>query len=214
MFARHYHKPYRLVCITDDPEGVECETYPLWDDHVELANPDSTFLSNYRRLKIFSKEMREIFGPRVLSLDLDCIIVNDITQMLARSETFVGIRLHKKTTLNRHFHVDKVYGGAMYLMDTGAHSYVWDEFDAKTSPQVVKDANYIGSDQAWMSYKLGCGHAVWTRRDGVLSFQNDGKLLWHNRIHASYARIIHFHGHPKPWDPDARKYQWVRDNWK
>jgi hypothetical protein len=119
--------------------------------------------------------------------------------------------------MNYHFHVDKVYGGAMYLMNTGEHSYVWDTFDAKTSPQVVKDANYIGSDQAWMSYKLGPSQAVWTRRDGVLSFQNDGNLLWYDQLPpriTRLAKIIHFHGHPKPWDPDAQKYQWVRDNWK
>jgi len=214
MFKRHYHKPFRFVCITDDIVGIDREvaTHPLWDDYADLKNPNGNFLSNYRRLKIFSKEMGKVFGPRILSLDLDTVIVDDITELLNRPEPFVGIRLHRRNEQNRPWRI-ATYGGAMYLMDAGAFPEVWDDFDPNTSPAFTYAKRYIGSDQAWMSYKLRKHHPVWTTADGVLSFQNDAETVCQDVLPDS-ARIIHFHGVPKPWDLEAQQYKWVRENWR
>ncbi len=95
MVKRHYKKPHRFVCITDDPEGINGETFPIWDDLADVRNPLERWVSCYRRLKIFSKEMLPIFGPRIVVLDIDTIIVDDVTPIWDRPEPFVGIRLDR-----------------------------------------------------------------------------------------------------------------------
>jgi hypothetical protein len=206
MVARHYHKPHRFVCITDDPEGINGETFPIWDDLADVRNPMDRWVSCYRRLKIFSKEMIPLFGPRIVVLDIDTIIVDDVTPLWDRPEPFVGIRLNTGNIQQKR------YGGAMYLMDTGAFSEVFDDFDPETSPQECIDAGLMGSDQAWLSYKLGPDQAVWTRNEGVLSSKLD-RCLRCNHVRPR-CRIVMFHGKPRPWEHNAQKLRWVAEHWK
>jgi hypothetical protein len=44
MVARHYAKPHRFVCITDDAEGIDPEIgiVPLWDDFASIPSPHGT----------------------------------------------------------------------------------------------------------------------------------------------------------------------------
>jgi hypothetical protein len=228
MIKRHYHNPFRFVCITDDPEGIEAETFPIWDDLADVVNPLRGWVSCYRRLKIFSKEMLPIFGPRILLLDLDCVIVDDVTAIWDRPEPFVGIRLHPqryspykglKTTAHRrrqdvsYLKTNESYGGAMYLLDTGAFPEVWEDFDILNSPQEAIHHGYRGSDQAWLSYKLGTEHPVWTvKDDGVRSARYDGLLIKH-RLPAG-TRMVIFHGRHRPWGKRAGGCRWVRENYK
>jgi len=150
MVARNYTDPHRFVCITDDPEGIEGETYPLWEDFRFIENPLHKWVSCYRRLKIFSKEMKEIFGPRILVLDLDCVIVDDMRPVWNRPEPFVGIRLHpvgNSHLRTRGQRLDDSYGGAMYLMDTGAFDYVYEDFrrDTINAPLEAIHHGYLGA---------------------------------------------------------------------
>jgi hypothetical protein len=100
----------------------------------------------------------------------------------------------------------------MYLMDTGAFSYVFDDFDPETSPQEALDAGLMGSDQGWLSYKLGPDQAVWTRNEGVMSSKLD-RCLRCNHVR-NRCRIVMFHGKPRPWDHNAQKMRWVAEHWK
>jgi hypothetical protein len=41
MVARHFNRPHRFVCITDDPEGLDpaVDAVPLWSDFSDLQSP-------------------------------------------------------------------------------------------------------------------------------------------------------------------------------
>lgn len=195
MIRRHYPKPHRLVCITDDPRGVQCETYKLWKDHSTLPNVSGKHLpSCYRRLKIFSKEMADVFGPRILSLDLDIVLTGDVTHIFDRPDPFVGWKVLGPDTRQPPL---EVYNGSMFLHTAGAYSWIWETFDPEKSPRLAALAGYQGSDQGWISYCLKAREPGWGRHDGVYSYPRD---IRHSTGLPVGARMVIFHGQRKPWD--------------
>lgn len=207
MVERHYRNPHRFICVTDDAEGIEdgIEVVPLWRDHEEVASPLKKGPSCYRRLKAFSAEAVDIFGDRLISLDLDCVICGDVAPIWDRPEEFVmwAGNANGRTP----------YNGSMFLLKSGSRCQVWDKFDPVSSPRVTDAAGMVGSDQAWIGYCLGPNEAKWNARDhGVYSFQRHftpkGSVLPDN------ARIVFFPGHANPWDVDVqRNHPWVREHW-
>lgn len=207
MVRRHYHRPHRFICVTDDPRGIDpdIQIIPLWKEHGDVANPHGTGNpSCYRRLKIFSGEARTLFGERFVSLDLDTVIVNDLGPLWDRREDIV---LWGDTNRGTH------YNGSMILMTAGARLKVWTTFDPKRSPLAAKAAGQFGSDQGWIGYVLGPHEAKWGVSDGVFSF----RLHIRNRRNGELpggARIVMFHGSVDPWSPQAMRLNWVRTNWR
>src|SRR5262245_29898947 len=66
--------PHRVVCVTDMPHGIDCETVPLWEDKCRVDGLKPKMPNSYRRLRLFSAEMAEQFPGWALSLDLDAVL--------------------------------------------------------------------------------------------------------------------------------------------
>ena len=153
MLKRHLHVPHRLVCITDevagfDP-GIEVMPTPTAAKRLaEVKSPEGEQMpSCYRRLWMFSDEAR-CLGERVLLTDVDVVLVRDITPLVQRDEPFVGWRPDAAWG-----NKDRVVGG-LYLMTTGSHPDVWNTFGAE-GIRAARQAEFRGSDQAWISYMIG-----------------------------------------------------------
>lgn len=205
MVARHYHQPHRFVCITDDPQGLDhaVQIVPLWTDHADVPSPHGNGNpSCYRRLKLFDPAIRELLGERFVAVDLDTVIVGDVTPLWDRPEDFV---IWGETDPRSW------YNGSMFLMTAGARRQVWESFDPVTSPQQAKSAGKFGSDQGFISYCLGPGEATWTRADGVYSFRVH--LAKQPAVLPGNARMVMFHGKADPWSAEAQKLSWVREQW-
>lgn len=206
MVARHYPRPHRFVCVTDDPAGLDASVtvVPLWRDHARLRSLHGAGKpSCFRRLKAFSAAAAQWFGPRFVSLDLDCVIVADLRPLWDRPEDFVIWAGQHPTT---------PYNCSMYLLATGARRQVWETFDPVSSPQRAALAGHYGSDQAWISACLGPHEATWTQADGIYSFRNDLKRK--TETLPSNARVVFFHGHRDPWDPFCQELAWVREHYR
>jgi hypothetical protein len=206
MVRRNYPHPIRVICVTDNTEGIDgsIETMPLWNDFADVPNPHGvTNPSCYRRLKVFAPEAREWFGDRFVCLDLDTVIVGDLTPLWERTEDFV---IWGETN-PRSF-----YNGSMFMMTAGARRQVLDTFNPKVSPHQARSAGKFGSDQGWISYCLGHGEATWTTADGVYSYnlhlRHNGRKLPEN------ARITMWHGALDPWQPGAQAVPWVREHYR
>lgn len=206
MVRRNYQKPHRFSCITDDPSGIDSSIriIPLWKDHAKLQsayglkNP-----SCYRRLKLFSPEAREIIGPRFVSLDLDIVITGDLSPLWDRPEDIVFWKSPIPPPRYR-------YNGSMILMTAGARPQVWTDFHPIHSVRETKMKGIFGSDQAWISMKLGAGEATWDKGDGVYSYRlelNPQKQLPAN------ATVVIFHGEFDPWGSQPQQLDWVRRHW-
>ena len=207
MVRRHYSRPHRFICITDDAAGLDddIEVVPLWDDHAEVPNPSfRTGPSCYRRLKVFSREIGDVLGERFLCVDLDTVICGDLEPLLDRPEDFVSWRNpDPRWPIN----------GSLFMLRAGSRPEVWESFDPATSPAISHAARCYGSDQGWMSYVLGSSEASWGPEDGVYSYSDEvskrGNILPEN------ARVVSFHGRWDPWDPIVHKVApWVRRHYR
>jgi len=195
--VRRWYGPHRSICVTNDAAGIDADIEIIADreDFSNVPNPSGPqFPSCYRRLRLFDGSD---FGERVVSLDLDAVVVDDLRPLWDRPETVVAWE-------------DPLYprqvNGSMLLLNAGAHPEVWAEFNPRISPAAAKTAGFRGSDQAWISY-LMTESARWTRADGVYSFRQAREL-------PANARIVFFHGGTKPWDIGAQRIEWVRKNYR
>lgn len=204
MVARNYPEPHRFLCVTDMPQGLDdgIEVIPLWDDYKDLPNVSfgAAGPSCYRRLKVFSEWFGEIAGKRFVCIDLDVVITGDLRPLWNRGEDFIALRDPARLW---------PFNGSMFMQRAGSKSFIWDEFDPATSPQQAHAAGCQGSDQGWLSYRLGKEGATWDQSDGVLSFRVD--LKRGSRPLPKNAKVVFFHGKPKPWD--VMNIGWVRDNY-
>jgi hypothetical protein len=209
MVQRHYHKPFEMVCITDDPTDIEPDVRIVSLRSIEkfqhLPSPHGGVNpACYRRLVMYSDEARDFIGERFVSVDLDVVIVDDVTPVWDVPEDFKiwGETLRRTP-----------YNGSMQLMTAGARRQVYDDFNPDNSPRDARKAGFDGSDQAWISYKLGPFEKRWNVNDGVYSFRlhvktRDGKL-------PEGARIVFFEGQVDPWTPYAAKLcPWIVEHWR
>ncbi len=206
MVRRHYSKPHRFICVTDDPSGIvtDIEVVPLWNDHASIQSPHGhPNPSCYRRLKAFSTEAEHMFGKRFVSIDLDTVIVNNIEPLFDRAEDFVILGDTNPMT---------PYNGGLFMMTAGARKQVWEKFDPVKSPAVGRKLGYFGSDQAWIGACLGPNEARWTKADGVHSYRNEIAKCG-GRLPAG-ARLVSFHGQTDPDDPVAQNLSWVREHYR
>jgi len=208
MIDRHFSGAYRKICVTDDAAGIEpgIEVVPLWPDFSDVPNPNGRHNpSCYRRLKLFAPDAASIVGERVVVMDLDTVIVGDLTDLFSRQEDFViwGQSDYPKT---------QWYNGSLWMLKTGTRPRVWTEFDPKTSPTLAAKAGKKGSDQGWFGYVLGPNEATWNTQDGVYSYRvHLSRLGW--KLPAN-AKVVCFHGKVDPWHYDAQQHPWVRSNWQ
>jgi hypothetical protein len=208
-FRRTLTLPHRLVCITDEPAGaftdgvVVLPTPPGAARLARFRNPEgSRFPSSYRRLWTFSREAQGVLAEWVLGLDIDAVPLQDLAPLVNPPRAdFVGWR-----PLARWGNAARV-GGGMYLLRTGTHPEVYTDFDGAPAIAAARRAGFRGSDQAWLSFKLGRTCQVWNGSSGLYSIRDlaDGR-----RPLPADARLVQFNGPTKPWDSPL---PWVKQFW-
>lgn len=130
---------------------------------------------------------------RMLYLDLDCVLVGDLSPLVERTEPVV-VWEDPSSKPGR-----VRYNTSMILMDSGAAPQVWESYAGERAPG-------LGTDQAWVRHTLGPDVPTWGPDDGVLSYKRhcrDGL--------PEHARAVFFHGSPKPWDLEDG--HWARRAW-
>ena len=200
QIARHYARPHRVLCVTNDPIGIDPAVLCIQDDadFDWLPSPHGgANPSCYRRLRLFRRDAAKWFGERFVSIDLDVVAVADLVPLWDRPEDFVAYRDPLYTTQ---------YNGSMLLMTAGARPAVWEDFDYRVSPALARAAKKRGSDQAWLSYKLP-NEATWGPEDGVYSYRKD--IVARGWELPEDARLTVWHGQQKPW---ASSLTWVADS--
>lgn len=208
MVARHFPHPHRFLCVTDQPNGIDAsvEVVPAWNDYASVPSPHGgKNPSCYRRLRMFHPDIAGVFGQRFVSMDLDMVITGDLTPIFDRPEDIV---LWGDTNPQPGSH----YNGSLVLMTAGCRPQVWTDFDPLVSPRQAMQAHAWGSDQGWISYRLGKGEARWSKADGVYSYRND--IERRGRSLPPDARLVSFHGRLDPWTEEAQQIPWIRQHYR
>jgi hypothetical protein len=191
--------PHEFICITDNPKGVNCPTFPLWNTYRDLGGC-------YTRLMLFNPNIKYLFGDRIASIDLDCVVIGSLDNIFGREEDFV---------INSYIGLINEYSeqwcnGGLILMNTGSRSQVWSSFNPVKSPKIIqkrkKEREIIGTDQAWIAHTLNKSEATFTNEDGVYEYRRfEGKSL------PKGAKLVLFAGRA---DPSILRKKWVIKNWK
>jgi hypothetical protein len=202
----------RVTCVTDDPSGIDCETFPLWRDCEQLKNASGAHLpSCYRRLKLYDwrtqSEMGMHKGDRVVSLDLDTLVTGPLDEIWRTKGKYVGWMMPALLKPSG------VYNGSFQMFNAGDLRRVWEDFDPDTSPAVAAANGFRGSDQSWLSYKLvdqeGCTTVTYPT---VASYPLHCRKL---SIFSKRTRLVMFHGKRKPWHPEAsQEASWIKRYWR
>lgn len=211
MLAKHMTGPWKLICITDDDRGIDCETFPLWtiprakiparldvsnankmvpgrlDVHIDPVIPDC-----FIRLRAFEPNVGRLLGERFVSIDLDCTILGDLAPLFDNDYDFIASKGYRSHLC-----------GSMWQLRPGTNAAVWTDYDPVESPKVIAETTHrgrpiSGSDQAWMSICMPFA-PLWTEADGVYQFME----LYPQRVVPKNARIVFFAGSIKPWDWDC-----------
>lgn len=207
MVARHLAEPHRFVCVADETKGFSpaVEVFPTPPEAVRvgrLRTPEGArFPSCYRRLWTFSKEAAAL-GDRILLLDIDLVVVNDLAPIFKRTEDFVGWRPFRDWGNQLRF------GGGIYLLTAGMRRHVWEGFKGETSIREARAKGYRGSDQAWISYSLGSVEKYFARDSGIYSIRD---MAGTEHAPPKDARLVQFNGPVKPWHT---KLAWARAAWR
>lgn len=163
MLRRHLHMPHELFCITDDRAGI--------DPAVQIVALPETLRDTprcRRRMRQFDFDFAKQFGPRILAIDLDMVIVGDITPLVRRPEPLVLFKIG---------YAD-VFSGSILLMTPAALHGLWLEYaaDPEGYPKTAWPRG-VGSDQAMLNHyvKSFAGSVPhWTERDGLITFFGSG----------------------------------------
>lgn len=199
---RHYQRPHRFICVSNDPIGIDSQITVIQDD-ADFDNVPSPHGGGaptcYRRLRLFRPDAGRWFGERFVSLDLDTVIVGDCVPLWDRPEDFV--------IYDDPLYPGRQYCGAMLLLTAGARPQVWTDFDPRVSPRQALASGKRGSDQAWISYKLP-GEATWGPKDGVYSYRKH--IAPKGGALPAGARLTVWHGAQDPWGEAGQRLAWVR----
>jgi len=208
MLQRNVSIPFRLICVTDDSIGIrpEVEIIPLWGEFRSLGG---CFL----RLKAFEKAFK-LFGPRFISIDLDCVILEDITTLFSRDEDFVIWSPRKMVRWLPQGKKGTYYCGSFWMLKAGARSIVYDSFKPNEY-HLGADGRYEGgTDQKHISNTLFPREATWTIHDGVYIFVGDiVKIREKIPQGVPSPKIVFFNGRYMPDDIECRGIDWVKNNY-
>lgn len=208
MLERHLHLDHELVCVTDNGAGL--------DGDIRVVPMPTTYANTprcRRRMQVFDREFGGAIGDRILLIDLDVVIVGDLTPIVNRPEPHVGWRV-------RHA---QVFSGSFVLFDAGALHDAWVPYrdDPEGYPTHVQPKG-VPSDQAMVNFYLRTQPPIpcWTEADGFVTYFGEGyEALEHfgvgprrQRLPAG-ARIVVL-GSADKAVLEGRRYRWVERHWK
>ncbi len=195
--SRFLNHPFRFVCMTDDATGIidGVEIFPI--PEMEMGENRFAF-GCWPKISVFKKDLFGLEG-RAMFIDLDTVIVGDITSMFKASGGVVLIREWRR--LVDYFRKRKVNGmTSIFAFTLGAQSQIYDKF--------MEDPDYAyenyRSEQRWVT-DYATDMQFWGPKQ-VVSFKRDllaPPLL--NRFippknPAPETAVVAFHGVPRPID--------------
>jgi hypothetical protein len=116
MVKRHTARPTRLVCYTEQGEGINTgvEVYPL--PHIEL--PEWPRWKPWRKISLWQKELEGISGE-VLYLDLDLVVTGNL-------DDFFDYKPGRFCVARNWTSRERIGNTSVYRFKVGSHTYLYD----------------------------------------------------------------------------------------
>jgi len=220
MVARHLPMPHRFVCVTDDARGLGPGVQVL-----RMPEGSETHWRCCRRLRMFGKEWRDVFGARALHLDLDTVIVGDLTELATLPDEVACWWAPQYSSVRPKAKHHFAFNPSVLLFDPpGPLRDVWDWYAADPDAALERAEKHgwtkWNSDMAILSdyvethkidvdvLRLGPADGIYGLRDDVMPSGSDDL--------PPNARIISFCD-PKydPAMPELQeRYPWIGEAWR
>ena len=230
---RNLRRPFRFVCVTDDPtglcDGVEPVAFPAKPDWMHLNARYRAWPNIYSKLLVFEPGFANLEGP-TLFLDIDQIVVGDLDRFFDyRPGEFCIIRnwIEWRKTIFRP--APFCGNSSCFRFDAGEKSrYVFEAF--RRDPDVAMDISVYCTEQAFMTHAVGRDKVNFWPDDFVISFKRACTWPWplNHFLTPRFrpgASILCFHGKPNPdqaiagyrgkhFNTWTRPCAWVRELWE
>lgn len=211
---KHLRAPHTFTVITDherDEFDGDVRVHPMVYDHAEMRAGNR---SCFRRLALHGPLGLE-FGSRLLQLDLDTVIVDDVTPLFDRDEPIVMVTQNKSRTGSDR----RIMNPSATLFTPLVWRAMWDEFHAAPAEtwQAAKREGWSCSDMSVLNRfnsHLPVSDprraATWSDGSGMLSYWKD----CHAGALPPGARMVHFYGMFSPGDHSIQKKSpWIAEHW-
>ena len=231
--ARNLRRPFRFVCVTDDPaglcDGVEPAAFPAKPGwlHPNARYPEWPGI--YVKLLVFEPGFANLSGP-TLFLDIDQIVIGGLDRFFDyRPGEFCII--HNWIELRKRIFRRPPFCGnsSCFRFDAGEKSrYIFETF--KSEADVAMDPEVYGTEQEYMTHAVGRDKVNFWPPEFVRSFKRSCTWPWPlnhflaPRLPADTG-ILCFHGNPDPEQAIAgyrgrhlntwtRPCPWVKELWE
>lgn len=208
--ARHLRIPHELVVVGDSDAGLPPEAF-----YVPMPQAYASTPRCRRRMQGFSRDWLAAVGitGRVLYVDLDVVIVDDITALVDRLESIVGWKVGHAG----------VFSGSFLLADAGALDGAWQRFAADPDGYPARlQPRGVASDQAMVNDWLAGQPPIpyWTEADGFVTYYGRGyERLEHLGVGPTRpelpagARLVVLGSADLEVFDQPERYPWVADHW-
>lgn len=159
----------RFICFTDNPEGLDCETYLLPEKYAAW----------WGKLHLFKSGVFEE-GDRVVYFDLDTVITGWLDDLVTYQGEFA---------ICRDFYHPTRWNSSVMMWRGGFGAHIYDEWIRQGRPDIP------GGDQEWIELQQKQADLIQDLFPGsVLSYKVDCTLQYPPQG----TKIVCFHGEPKP----------------
>ena len=201
MVQRHTQRPTRLVCYTDDAEGIikEVESFPL--PHIVL--PENRRWHPWRKISLWQKELDGISGE-VLYLDLDTVVTGGLDDFFDYKPG------HYCVARNWTQPNQRIGNTSVYRFEVGAHTYLYDRLMNECADVMARHSN----SQTFISREIK-DMEFWPDA-WCVSFKHSLIPAWPLNLFVKPAlpqdtKVVAFTGKPDP--DEAIEGRWPREHW-
>jgi len=218
MLARQTMRSFRLVCLTDDDNGLrsEVEWYPI----PVIPLPDDAPERGWRKLASFAPEIARVLGDRALFLDLDVVLMGGIDAFFEYPGDFLILR-------DRRHPFARIGNTSVYRFRPSRSADVLEQY-CRDHELITKRFRNAREYLSW--YMGDFGALEFWPKGWCASFKHDCIPWWPwNHWRAPHppvaSRIVVFDGHQKPPDavsggPAVKRSRahlpapWVGEHWR
>ncbi len=198
---RNLRRPFRFVCVTDDPKGLrpEVETVPLPDDPGVIGR---SWPNIFVKLCVFRNGFANLSGP-TLFLDIDVCITGSLDRFFDYKPGEFCI-IHNWVERRKVFMrgLPPIGNSSCFRFEAGSSGGVYDIFMAMKDDPAERERFVKGSQKFQTYAMMKTGRVNWWPKDWVCSFKRQCVPLFPlNKLFAPWrpskrAAVVAFHGQP------------------
>ena len=198
---RHLSRPFRFVCVTNDPEGIrpEVECVPFAQDP---GVPGRKWPNIFSKLTLFKDGFADLEGP-TLYLDLDVLITGPLDRFFDYHPGEFCIIRNWIEFYKRIFRKAPPIGNSScFRFEAGASNAVYEFFMREKENPANRHLFAKGSQKLQTRAMFHAGKVNWWPADWVSSFKRQCipafplNLFLAPHPPPKAASIVAFHGHP------------------